>query len=27
VQMIRVEGTTPEPAADPRGVGVGRVMH
>jgi gamma-glutamyltranspeptidase/glutathione hydrolase len=26
VQMIRVEGTTPEPAADPRGVGVGRVM-
>ncbi len=27
VQMIRVEGTTPEPAADPRGVGVGRVMN
>ena len=27
VQMIRIEGTTPEPAADPRGVGVGRVMH
>ncbi|MFM0337774.1 gamma-glutamyltransferase [Paraburkholderia fungorum] len=27
VQMIRVEGTTPEPAADPRGVGVGRVIH
>lgn len=26
VQMIRVEGTTPEPAADPRGVGVARVM-
>ncbi|NKJ45864.1 gamma-glutamyltransferase [Burkholderia sp. SG-MS1] len=26
VQMIRVEGTTPEPVADPRGVGVGRVM-
>ncbi|WP_176058488.1 gamma-glutamyltransferase [Paraburkholderia sp. BCC1876] len=26
VQMIRVEGTTPEPAADPRGVGVGRVI-
>jgi gamma-glutamyltranspeptidase/glutathione hydrolase len=26
VQMIRVEGATPEPAADPRGVGVGRVM-
>ena len=26
VQMIRVEGTTPEPAADPRGVGVGRVL-
>ncbi|EIF30334.1 gamma-glutamyltranspeptidase [Burkholderia sp. Ch1-1] len=27
VQMIRIEGTTPEPAADPRGVGVARVMH
>ncbi|MFL9901456.1 gamma-glutamyltransferase [Paraburkholderia fungorum] len=27
VQMIRVEGMTPEPAADPRGVGVARVMH
>ncbi|MFM0204004.1 gamma-glutamyltransferase [Paraburkholderia fungorum] len=27
VQMIRVDGTTPQPAADPRGVGVGRVMH
>jgi gamma-glutamyltranspeptidase/glutathione hydrolase len=27
VQMIRIEGTTPEPAADPRGAGVGRVMH
>jgi gamma-glutamyltranspeptidase/glutathione hydrolase len=27
VQMIRIEGTTPEPAADPRGVGVGRVIH
>ncbi|TAL98079.1 MAG: gamma-glutamyltransferase [Paraburkholderia sp.] len=27
VQMIRVEGTTPEPAADPRGAGVGRVFH
>ncbi|MFL9863794.1 gamma-glutamyltransferase [Paraburkholderia fungorum] len=26
VQMIRVEGAKPEPAADPRGVGVGRVM-
>ncbi|ASL45212.1 Gamma-glutamyltranspeptidase [Burkholderia sp. AD24] len=26
VQMIRVQGTTPEPAADPRGVGVGRVI-
>nr|WKF56712.1 Glutathione hydrolase proenzyme [Paraburkholderia busanensis] len=26
VQLIRVEGTTPEPAADPRGVGVGRVI-
>jgi gamma-glutamyltranspeptidase/glutathione hydrolase len=26
VQMIRVEGTTPEPIADPRGVGVARVM-
>jgi gamma-glutamyltranspeptidase/glutathione hydrolase len=26
VQMIRVEGTTPEPAADPRGVGVARVI-
>ncbi|WP_345811104.1 gamma-glutamyltransferase [Paraburkholderia sp. PREW-6R] len=26
VQMIRVEGTTPEPAADPRGAGVGRVI-
>jgi gamma-glutamyltranspeptidase / glutathione hydrolase len=27
VQLIRVEGTTPEPAADPRGAGVGRVIH
>ncbi|MFM0225466.1 gamma-glutamyltransferase [Paraburkholderia dipogonis] len=27
VQLIRIEGTSPEPAADPRGVGVGRVMH
>ncbi|MGF6772609.1 gamma-glutamyltranspeptidase/glutathione hydrolase [Paraburkholderia sp. GAS199] len=27
VQMIRVDGTTPVPAADPRGVGVARVMH
>jgi gamma-glutamyltranspeptidase/glutathione hydrolase len=27
VQLIRVDGTTPEPAADPRGVGVGRVFH
>jgi gamma-glutamyltranspeptidase / glutathione hydrolase len=27
VQMIRVDGTTPQPAADPRGAGVGRVMH
>ncbi|ABE31645.1 gamma-glutamyltransferase [Paraburkholderia xenovorans LB400] len=27
VQMIRIEGATPEPAADPRGVGVARVMH
>jgi gamma-glutamyltranspeptidase/glutathione hydrolase len=26
VQMIRIEGTAPEPAADPRGVGVARVM-
>ena len=26
VQMIRIDGTTPEPAADPRGVGVGRVI-
>lgn len=26
VQMVRVEGTTPEPAADPRGVGVARVI-
>jgi gamma-glutamyltranspeptidase/glutathione hydrolase len=26
VQMIRIEGTTPEPAADPRGSGVARVM-
>ncbi|APA84305.1 gamma-glutamyltransferase [Paraburkholderia sprentiae WSM5005] len=26
VQMIRVEGTTPEPASDPRGVGVARVI-
>ncbi|AJZ59610.1 gamma-glutamyltransferase [Paraburkholderia fungorum] len=26
VQMIRVEGTKPEPAADPRDTGVGRVM-
>jgi gamma-glutamyltranspeptidase/glutathione hydrolase len=27
VQLIRVDGTTPLPAADPRGVGVGRVFH
>ncbi|WP_341314806.1 gamma-glutamyltransferase [Paraburkholderia sp. IMGN_8] len=27
VQLIRVDGTNPEPAADPRGVGVGRVFH
>lgn len=26
VQMIRIDGTTPEPAADPRGAGVGRVI-
>lgn len=26
VQTIRVDGTKPEPAADPRGTGVGRVM-
>jgi gamma-glutamyltranspeptidase len=26
VQMIRIDGTTPQPAADPRGVGVGRVF-
>jgi gamma-glutamyltranspeptidase/glutathione hydrolase len=26
VQMIRIEGAAPEPAADPRGVGVARVM-
>ncbi|WP_109483148.1 gamma-glutamyltransferase [Paraburkholderia sp. C35] len=26
VQMIRIDGTTPHPAADPRGVGVGRVI-
>jgi 3-hydroxyisobutyrate dehydrogenase-like beta-hydroxyacid dehydrogenase len=26
VQMIRIDGTTPEPAADPRGIGVGRVI-
>ncbi|BCZ77262.1 gamma-glutamyltransferase 1 [Paraburkholderia terrae] len=26
VQMIRIDGTTPQPAADPRGVGVGRVI-
>jgi gamma-glutamyltranspeptidase/glutathione hydrolase len=26
VQMIRIDGTTPDPVADPRGVGVGRVM-
>ncbi|NIF53648.1 gamma-glutamyltransferase [Burkholderia sp. Ax-1724] len=26
VQMIRVDGTTPEPASDPRGVGVARVI-
>ncbi|MFC0573140.1 gamma-glutamyltransferase [Paraburkholderia solisilvae] len=25
VQMIRIDGTTPQPAADPRGVGVARV--
>jgi gamma-glutamyltranspeptidase/glutathione hydrolase len=26
VQMIRIDGATPEPAADPRGMGVGRVI-
>ncbi|HYS64179.1 MAG TPA: gamma-glutamyltransferase [Paraburkholderia sp.] len=26
VQMIRIDGTMPEPAADPRGVGVGRAI-
>ncbi|MEX3636784.1 gamma-glutamyltransferase, partial [Paraburkholderia sp. BR14427] len=26
VQMIRVNGTTPEPASDPRGAGVARVI-
>ncbi|WP_246641684.1 gamma-glutamyltransferase [Paraburkholderia edwinii] len=26
VQMIRIDGTTPQPAADPRGVGVARVF-
>lgn len=26
VQLIRVDGSTPQPAADPRGVGVGRVF-
>ncbi|SDQ71690.1 gamma-glutamyltransferase 1 Threonine peptidase. MEROPS family T03 [Paraburkholderia fungorum] len=26
VQMIRIDGTTPEPVADPRGVGVARVI-
>jgi gamma-glutamyltranspeptidase/glutathione hydrolase len=26
VQMIRIDGTTPEPAADPRGTGVARVI-
>ncbi|WP_245254177.1 gamma-glutamyltransferase [Paraburkholderia sp. LEh10] len=26
VQMIRIDGTTPHPAADPRGAGVGRVI-
>jgi gamma-glutamyltranspeptidase/glutathione hydrolase len=26
VQMIRIDGTTPEPVADPRGVGVARVV-
>ena len=26
VQLIRVEGTTPQPAADPRGAGVGAVF-
>ena len=26
VQMIRIDGTTPNPAADPRGSGVGRVI-
>ncbi|SIT38422.1 Gamma-glutamyltranspeptidase [Paraburkholderia piptadeniae] len=26
VQMIRIDGTTPQPAADPRGAGVGRVI-
>jgi gamma-glutamyltranspeptidase/glutathione hydrolase len=26
VQMIRIDGTLPEPAADPRGAGVARVI-
>jgi gamma-glutamyltranspeptidase/glutathione hydrolase len=26
VQLIRIDGTTPQPGADPRGVGVGRVF-
>jgi gamma-glutamyltranspeptidase/glutathione hydrolase len=26
VQMIRIDGTSPQPAADPRGAGVGRVI-
>ncbi|CAB3692391.1 Glutathione hydrolase proenzyme [Paraburkholderia phenoliruptrix] len=26
VQMIRIDGTTPEPASDPRGIGVSRVI-
>jgi gamma-glutamyltranspeptidase/glutathione hydrolase len=26
VQLIRVDGTTPQPAADPRGVGVAKVF-
>ncbi|MGA3249998.1 MAG: gamma-glutamyltransferase, partial [Paraburkholderia sp.] len=26
VQLIRIDGTTPQPAADPRGVGVARVF-
>jgi gamma-glutamyltranspeptidase/glutathione hydrolase len=27
VQLIRIEGTAPQPAADPRGAGEGRVIH